>query len=68
MEADKNKEDGLVNKRLNKNLWGKGKCKRELHKKGECTIQMMVRTYFTNLVFNANNGKRIYHNPLPTLW
>jgi hypothetical protein len=67
MEANKSKEDGPINKRVNKNSRGKGKCKWELHTKGECMIQMMA-TYFTNLVFNANNGKGVYDNPFPTLW
>jgi hypothetical protein len=68
MEAEKSKEDGLVNKHLNKNLQGKGKCKQELHTKGECMIQVMATTYFTNLVLNANNGKGVYHNPFLALW
>jgi hypothetical protein len=68
MEIDKSKEDGPANKHLNKNSWGKGKCKRELHTKGECMIQVMAITYFSNLIFDANNGKGVYHNPLPALW
>ncbi len=59
MEVEKSKQDGLADKRLNKNSQGKGKWKQELHTKGECMIQVMATTYFTNLVFNANNGKGV---------
>jgi hypothetical protein len=68
MEVEKSKEDGLANKHLNKNLWGKGKCKQELRTKAECMIQMMATKYFTNLVLNVNNGKGVYHDPLLALW